>query len=62
MLGRADPDAMLAGMDEELFQRWWQFWREEPFGPQTETLMAAQCAAAAAGGDPQDFMPLTVGG
>lgn len=51
---------MLAGMSEETFQKWRLFWSEEPFGPQVETLMLAQCAAAMGGGEPDSFLPLTV--
>jgi hypothetical protein len=60
MLGQTDPLEMLAGMHEATFQMWLQYFAEEPFGPQVENLMMAQCAAAASGGgDPGDYLPMT---
>lgn len=51
---------MLAGMEEGTFLAWCKFFAEEPFGPAVQNLMLAQAAAAAAGGSPDDFLPLTV--
>jgi len=60
MLGKANPYAMLAGMDEEVFQGWLKFWSEEPFGPQVENLMRARISASAAmSGDEDSFLPMT---
>ena len=52
---------MLAGMSELTYQKWLKFFGEEPFGPHVENLMMANVAAAASwGGDPADFLPITV--
>jgi hypothetical protein len=54
-----DPYAMLAGMDEELYKKWLQFWDEEPFGPHVDQHMRARIAAAMGGGDYADYLPIT---
>lgn len=58
-MGRVDPDAMLAEMDESLFQRWQAFWRAEPFGPTIVNRMMARIACSAGmGKDEDDYLPI----
>jgi hypothetical protein len=57
MLGRADPDELLAELPAATFLEWQAAYRLQPFGPWRDGLNAAIVARAMVGGKLRDHMP-----